>query len=1002
MRKLKSESGRSMLEVLAVLVIIGILSIGTLFGYSYLVQRHKRTEAVRQVNEVVVLLNSSDALKHYAAGEKVNLSEVVKGPKIDQGRLMLPTGEDDYAIVTAMEGGQFALALNAQPDVCQAVLNSFSTTKNVVLTVADMDRSTESASEHKGVRSDSPEEFKEAVIASCMGPAGAVFNCSNGSISYGYDYGILCKGCPQNEPYYDGKECCAGPGNKPFCGDSCHCPGGKPNCDYTKGQFGTCVLCTTTGEKGQQGGNEQCWDAYNNEFARHVCKEAINDCVECLEDSDCTSDIGPQNSHTPGGKKNFKYCVKEHCIPCKTNYINGQNLKDGECERNTPLCTKTGCEECPEGTIYDVETQSCVCPEGTIKNPTTGECVKCYDSNKGADTDAGCNTTNPICNEEGTTEMTVRIYEDGSEKTVTRAYKGECIRCVTDANCKKAVPNWYCSVQHACEECPTDKPYFNYDEDVRQCYKCIDDKEAAGLDTGCESGDIGTAKRMCERTSATNAYGDTCYVCQNTKFGDHQSELDDGCTSTTKLCGTNTENGFANECFKCTDDATGANVDSGCSEDTPICAVKDWKNDASKTFGHSCVKCINDKEGAVDVDTGCTTEEPMCVADSGQGGTECTACPPGTIPNPKTKECVYCYDSDTANASTDKGCQNAMPHCDETKTTTVDGKAYKGACFLCNGHYQSGATLPCKSDKPFCHDKKECLTCREISTLNNHNPLRTIWSSEKQGCFVCVDDKANVGTDSGCSNDKRLCSDNAGSNKYATGNTKDGLNGICYQCITDKNCVDLNIGKNYCSNHVCVNCGGDHCIDHNGTCIALSSYIDIKRGNDGRCECYNTLKSEYVKDDGNTCAPKEWDTRKERRTSSRQRIYKVPKKPANFYCTYYFEANGEADDYVVSGQSDGIKSGGSGGTHDSWREAHDNWIEKKRANHTVHGEGKQKQLVVSDRWLCEVGYKGEFLFKIASKPGDTRSSGTKTGISVSKGWNNGGICDNIGGWRRKD
>ena len=996
MRKIKTESGRSMLEVLAVLAIIGLLSVGTLLGYSYLIQRHKRLEAVKLVQEAVVSLNTTGVVRHVNAGERVDLGEAIKSAHVKDGVLHLPTGEDDYAIVTAMEGDQFALALQASPDVCRAILGSFSTTKNVVLADPSItDRSVERstvADRDERVSSNNKEAYKTAVIEACTGPAGAVFNCGDGSISYGYDYGILCKNCPSDRPFWDGTECCAGPGQGSFCDGQCACRNGLV-CDKEKIAGGMCVVCTTTGEKGQQGGNEQCWKAYHNKFAQHVCKESTNTCVECLADTDCYSDIGPQNDHTPNGKENFRFCVGERCIPCKMNYegnnSSGAVSTNGECPKGKPLCTATGCEECPTGTVYDVATGSCVCPSGTIMNPNTKKCVKCYDSNKGTDTDRGCeNETGHICNETGSTML------NGT------AYPGECIACRIDNDCIDGkLPDDYCSVEKVCTTCPTDKPHFNYDDNVRQCYKCIDDHEGASLDTGCGSDYGDSSKRLCERTSVSNPYGNVCHVCQNTNFGAKEGDTDPGCGSEGhSLCGTNTENGFAEVCYKCMDDKTGATTDTGCLEETPICVVEGLKNDGSKTFGNSCTKCINDKDGAVAVDTGCTDKEPMCVADAGAAGSECTACPPGTIPNPKTGECVYCYDSDTANASTDKGCSTGLPHCDESKTTTVDGKSYKGACFFCNGHYQSNATLPCGQNKPVCHDRKECVTCTEISAVNGYNPVRPIWSSEKQGCYVCADDKANVGQDSGCTNDKRLCSDVAGSEKYATGNTKDAINGVCYQCITDKNCVDLNINKKYCANHVCVDCGTDHCIDHTGACIALSSYIDIKRGNDGKCECYNTLKSAYVTDDGNSCNIKDWDTRKQRRTSSRQRYYNVPKNAANFYCTYKFRANGLADDWVVSGLSDGI---GRNSSHDSWAAAHDNTISPQYATHKVHGNGQQKKLVVEDRWLREVGYRGEFLFELDSAPNGVRHSGTKTGVSVGMGWNNGGVCDNIGGWRDK-
>ena len=46
MKKLKSQSGRSMVEMLGVLAIIGVLSVGGIAGYSLSMRRHRANGVV--------------------------------------------------------------------------------------------------------------------------------------------------------------------------------------------------------------------------------------------------------------------------------------------------------------------------------------------------------------------------------------------------------------------------------------------------------------------------------------------------------------------------------------------------------------------------------------------------------------------------------------------------------------------------------------------------------------------------------------------------------------------------------------------------------------------------------------------------------------------------------------------------------------------------------------------------------------------------------------------
>ena len=70
MKKLKSQSGRSMVEMLGVLAIIGVLSAGGIAGYSLSMRRH-RANGVVDLASKFALEGFRDCLKHLETGGKL-------------------------------------------------------------------------------------------------------------------------------------------------------------------------------------------------------------------------------------------------------------------------------------------------------------------------------------------------------------------------------------------------------------------------------------------------------------------------------------------------------------------------------------------------------------------------------------------------------------------------------------------------------------------------------------------------------------------------------------------------------------------------------------------------------------------------------------------------------------------------------------------------------------------------------------------------------------------
>lgn len=56
----RNENGRSMIEILGVLAIIGVLSVGGIYGYKVAVQKHRANEIVQTASILATLSQSAD------------------------------------------------------------------------------------------------------------------------------------------------------------------------------------------------------------------------------------------------------------------------------------------------------------------------------------------------------------------------------------------------------------------------------------------------------------------------------------------------------------------------------------------------------------------------------------------------------------------------------------------------------------------------------------------------------------------------------------------------------------------------------------------------------------------------------------------------------------------------------------------------------------------------------------------------------------------------------
>ena len=784
----KNESGRSMLEVIAIVAIIVFLTLGGMAGYGYLIQKFKRNESADQIEQFVVNVKSSGVAEKYDNGSVISPNTVIAGPKMDKGenRILLPDGGD--AAIYALSGSSFKLDVDVQEDTCEALLKFFEEGhSDAVVYMGDgsLGNSDEVNEDGKLVLLRTLTDVqKKAFCRKIKGlrSASFFFECPGGSSSYYYYYDNECHACKKDETLDVAGECCSQADWEHGCGGKCHNPCGEAECtsDDPQDRSGRCVNCRNDGD---------C-EKYND-WERRICTG--DECIECTSDSHCSVD----RDSLPEGMKNVapaghKACIGHRC-GCRT---------DSDCSVTpaTPICNQSShtCVACPNPT----EGGGCApCPENTILHD--GECVTCYNPGDGSKPHRGCTSERPICDE--------------SRKTGDHA--GVCVSCLGDNDCptKSDKGDKWCE-NYECSYCEKSAPYHNTKETgAGSCYSCVNDGTGDDQDKGCPLAG-GSDEYLCKGTSTgpnrDNEYGNQCFKCYNNHS---DGSKDDGCPDSAPICQAS-DNSFGNACHVCQGVASGTAL--GCPSSMPICAGSDGKKVAAGQYGVSCGMCINDAEGS-NRDTGCTdTKKTMCNGAAGGGvGTVCSECESGLVPC-GTAGCVKCCD-DNKNIVRDSGCTSKKTMCSDTAgSSTYYGDSNPSnkpgeVCYECLKDSNCALKDPSMS-KPWCHDHK----CEACPTTAPH--WLQVGTSNKYECAMCRDNTAgnnlkNGKTDEECSAAKPLC---ITKNKKNDGAGE--LGSKCGECLTSSDCP---ADKPTCdtSSNTCMKCWANSTLV-DGKCLCNKGY----------------------------------------------------------------------------------------------------------------------------------------------------------------------------------
>ncbi len=109
-----NETGRSMVEMLGVLAIVGVLSIGGVAGYRYAVDKMNANEIINELRKQAITASQQRVL-----GQNINLSEYGVGAKIEGTYTVTPTTNYDG------NASQFALEVAGVPErVCDMIIDS--------------------------------------------------------------------------------------------------------------------------------------------------------------------------------------------------------------------------------------------------------------------------------------------------------------------------------------------------------------------------------------------------------------------------------------------------------------------------------------------------------------------------------------------------------------------------------------------------------------------------------------------------------------------------------------------------------------------------------------------------------------------------------------------------------------------------------------------------------------------------------------------------------------
>lgn len=310
-QKTNSESGRSMVEILGVLVLIGVLSIIGITGYQQAINRYRANETIEEVKQ--------RALIH---DQQIN-----NGIPPNQNELSSQTRLGYTTSVLQLRGDQnyFEIHLaNVPAGVCQIIMDSDWTLPSLI--TADDLLFCPKSGRVENLTFQFPVDLnpntKPAYAYSCTTDSDCSSIC--GQCQNGY-----CQSICQNK-----EVCYAGNCRSVECSRDSDCPTDKPICQK-RADRNRCVA-------GECSSNAHCKNP--NKPYCYIGFAIENICVECIQDSDCPNGV----CETRYGRCNTVTCslvskhTPESCAQCPDKEWNGHVC----CPTDIRLARDTACYAC--------------------------------------------------------------------------------------------------------------------------------------------------------------------------------------------------------------------------------------------------------------------------------------------------------------------------------------------------------------------------------------------------------------------------------------------------------------------------------------------------------------------------------------------------------------------------------------------------------------------------------------------------------------------------------
>ena len=105
---IKTESGRSMVEMLGVLAIIGVLSIGGIAGYTQAMKKYRVNEGVSTVTTVAMLCKAKETVTTATVPHNNDLITAVECDS-ETAKVTFSADDDATAVETALDGKGFGV-----------------------------------------------------------------------------------------------------------------------------------------------------------------------------------------------------------------------------------------------------------------------------------------------------------------------------------------------------------------------------------------------------------------------------------------------------------------------------------------------------------------------------------------------------------------------------------------------------------------------------------------------------------------------------------------------------------------------------------------------------------------------------------------------------------------------------------------------------------------------------------------------------------------------------